>query len=247
MKRLLLGIIILFELKVYGVTFEYTHPNNLVQDTTVIRKKITLGSRRNTSHEYDLPNRDATISRIDTALPTIARIKQDLVGHFLAEGLPNGYHSDDWVWLIEDGQIEVLEIIEILEETDENYIFVANMILSATYYSYNVKAKIKYTKTSINSWGIDYVLSLGMNIKVTHEYDECVKTSIVDDGWGGVNCVQFNNISEMTLAVGGDYLTYNGWRRFSTVITPHSSSSIGGTFSGGSVKDYRINFVVRIN
>lgn len=182
----------------------------------------------------------------NTWLPSIERIKRDLVGHSLAEGLSNGYHTDDWVWKIEYGQIDDLEIIDVVEKNDKNYVFVAKMILSATYYSYNVKTKIKYIATP-DSWNIDYVLSLGMHIIVTHEYDTCIKSSIVDDGWGGVNCVQFKNISEMTLVVGGDFLSYNGWKRFSRVVTPHSSAKVGGTFNGGSVEDYRINFIVRIN
>ncbi|MDE5561533.1 MAG: hypothetical protein K2J00_07040 [Bacteroidaceae bacterium] len=185
--------------------------------------------------------------KIDTALPTIERIKKELVGHSLAEGLSNGYHREDWLWIIEEGQIKSLAITDTIELNEHNFVFKVIMKLSAPYYSYKVKAQIKYTTTTNLSWKFDYVQSLGMNIIVTHEYDTCIKSSIVDDGWGGVDCVQFKNISEMTMAVGGDFLTYNGWQRFSTVIKPHSSSSVGGTFGGGSVSDYRINFIVRIN
>ena len=73
------------------------------------------------------------------------------------------------------------------------------------------------------------------------------KSSFIDDEWGGVNCLQLKNISEITLAVGGDLLSHNGWQRFSTVITPFYSISVRETINGGSVKDYHINFIVRIN
>lgn len=193
------------------------------------------------------PKPDNPAPKTDTALPTIERIKQDLVGHSLAEGLSNGYHRDDWLWLIEEGQIRSLAITDTIEQNEQNFVFKVIMKLSAPHYSYKAKAQIKYTTSTNLSWKFDYVQSLGMNVIATHEYDMCIKSSIVDDGWGGVNCVRFNNTSEMTLAVGGDFLTYDGWRRFSTVVEPHSSSSVGGTFGGGSVSDYRINFIVRIN
>lgn len=246
MKKLIFIIILFYiasEVNIYGKTVESQYPNNLDQNTTLIEKKVVLGQHKNTNP----PHNNELGYQISSALPTVERIKQDLVGHSLAEGLTNGYHPDDWVWLIEDNQIQDFEIINIIEKNDTSYVFIAEMILSNKYYSYNVKAKIKYTSTPYHSWDIDYILSLGMNVIVTHEYDMCIKTSIVDDGWGGTYCVQFNNISEMTLAVGGDYLSQNGWQRFSTIITPHSYSTVGGLFSGGSVIDYRINFIVRIN
>lgn len=252
MKKSLFAFISLFilsitsELNVYGMTMDPTCFGNFQQDTTLLNKALSI--LKGTDNEYQTTRKEKS-SHPDpaTSLPTPERIKQDLVGHSLSEGLHNGYHPDDWVWLIEDEQIDDLEIVEVLEENDKNYVFIARMVLSAPYYSYNVNAKIKYTATPYHSWNIDYILSLGMTIMVTHEYDMCIRSSLIDDGWGGITCIQFRNISEMSLAIGGDFLSDDGWQRFSTTITPHSSVSVGGTLAGGSVKDYRINFIVRIN
>lgn len=179
--------------------------------------------------------------------PDTKRIQQDLVGHSLAEGVTNGYRPDNWSWTIEEGQISRFYIVQTLEKTKNEYLIIAQMRLSNGYYAYDAKVKIKYVHTTKNSWEMDYAVSQGMYIVVTHEYDGYVRSAIVDDGWGGTYCVQFKNQSEMSLVAGGDYLTYSGWKRFTVVLPPHGSATVGGTFYGGSVSDYRVNFIVRIN
>lgn len=179
--------------------------------------------------------------------PEEKQIQRDLVGHSLAEGVTNGYYSEDWYWEIEDGQISQLRITEIIQKTQTQYLLIAQMRLSKDYYSYNAKVKIKYILTSQNHWVMDYVVSLGMHIVNTHEYDDYIRSSIVEDGWGGTFCVKITNQSELSLAVGGDFLTNNGWRRYLVRVPPHGIITTGGLFNGGSVSDYRINFVMRIN
>lgn len=179
--------------------------------------------------------------------PGVKQIQKDLVGHSLAEGVTNGYRSADWRWTIKEKQISRLRIVQVLSKTPREYMAIVQMRLSNGYYAYNAKAKIKYIRTAQNRWKMDYVVSEGMYIVVTHEYDNFIRSEIVDDGWGGTYCLQFTNMSELSLAIGGDMLTYNGWQRFSVLLKPNKKASVGGVFNGGSVNDYRINFIVRDN
>lgn len=179
--------------------------------------------------------------------PTARQIQMDLIGHSLSEAVENGYRPEDWKWTIAEGEISDFRIIEVITKTKSQYVLTAQMKLSNGYYAYNAKVKIKYINTAKNQWKMDYAVSQGMYIIVTHEYDEFIKAQIVEDGWGGTYCVRFTNTSEVTLCIGGDVLTYNGWQRFTVVTPPHKNATAGGLFSGGSVLDYRINFIVRIN
>lgn len=179
--------------------------------------------------------------------PDSKRIQHDLVGHSLAEGVTNGYRSADWRWTIEEGQISRLCIVQVLSKTQSEYMAIVQMRLSNGCYAYNAKAKVKYIRTAQNRWKMDYVISEGMYVVVTHEYDCFVRAEIVDDGWGGTYCLQFTNMGELSLAVGGDMLTYNGWQRFSVLLKPNEKTAVGGVLNGGSVEDYRINFIVRDN
>ena len=179
--------------------------------------------------------------------PSVKQIQKDLVGHSLAEGVENGYRPADWRWKIEEGQISKFRITQVLKKSKSQYVLMAQMCLSNGHYAYDTKVKTKYVYTTKDRWRMDYVISEGMNIVVTHEYDKFIRSEIVDDGWGGTYCVLFTNISELSLCVGGDILTNNDWQRFSKVVPAGENATVGGVFGGGSVEDYRINFVVRVN
>lgn len=178
--------------------------------------------------------------------PGARQIQKDLAGHSLSEGVENGYREDDWRWKIEEGQISNFKIARVLQKTKTLYVVAAQMRLSNGYYAYDANVKIKYIYTNKNRWKLDYVISEGMYIVVTHEYDNFIRTEIIDDGWGGTNCLQLMNMSELPLGVGGSILTYDGWRKFSTLLPAGNKMTVGGLFGGGSVKDYRIDFVVRV-
>ena len=176
---------------------------------------------------------------------TVERVKNDLVGHRLSEGVANGYHEEGWTFTIRKGCISNFKVTKVLEKTANRYTFVAQMHLSERHYGYNAKCKISYRRQSGQTWKLDYVRSMGMHIVATHDYDDCIRASVVDDGWGGTYCLKLTNTSEMTLVVGGDILTMDGWRRYSCAVEPHKSATVGGVMNGGSVQRYRIAFVVR--
>lgn len=214
---------------------------------TIIQGQTTnQATNLQTNISHRLQQRQTT-TNASFVYPGIKQIQRDLIGHSLAEGVTNGYRPNDWRWEIEEGQISRLRIVEVLEKTKTQYLLIAQMRLSNGYYAYDAKVKIKYILTSQKYWKMDYVVSQGMYIVKTHEYDSYIRSSIVEDGWGGTFCVQFTNLSELSLVIGGDFLTNNGWKRFTTHLSPHGSTTAGGLFNGGTVSDYRINFIVRIN
>lgn len=194
--------------------------------------------------QHYLPPRPSA-GTADTAKPGAARIARDLVGHTLSEGLDDGYHYDGWTWTIEQGEISDLKIERLLQNSNGSYRVVVSMKLSAGYYCYATRAEVAYTLSQRGAWQFDYVTSLGMKIISDHRYDNCIRASVIEDGWGGTYCLHLQNISELTLAVGGSILAGGSWRHFSQIVAPHSDTNVGGLFMGGSVESYRIEFIVR--
>lgn len=180
-------------------------------------------------------------------IPSTAMIIADLSGHSLTEGVVDGYHKPDWTFNIEYGNVSDLKVEEVLTKTDSKYLVIVDMKLSkgGNYY-YQTKARINYIKSPEDDSPIfDYVTSLGMSIVADDEFKNDITCELVDDGWGGVYCLQLRNKSEISLAVGGQVMVKNQWTKFSTVVAPNGTATVGGTFSGGSVTDYRIDFIVR--
>lgn len=191
-----------------------------------------------------LPPRQST-GTADKAKPGAARIARDLVGHTLSEGLDNGYHYDGWTWRIEQGEISDLKIERLLQNSNGTYRVIISMKLSAGYYYYATRAEVAYTLSQRGEWQFDYVTSLGMKIISTHQYDNCIRASVVEDGWGGTYCLRLRNVSELPLAVGGSIQAGGTWHRFSQLVEPQSELTVGGLLMGGSVEAYKIDFIVR--
>lgn len=179
--------------------------------------------------------------------PTTDLILYDLIGHKLSEGVSDGYHKQDWTYEIKNNSISSFYIKKTLEDNGNSYVVVASCRLKGgtnSNFYYDTELKIGYINKG-NGWKLNYVNSLGMNIVSDGQYNDCILCSLVDDGWGGVNCLNIRNTSECSLVVAGQIRTYNEWKKFSTIVSPHKSASVGGTFGGGNVKDYIIDFVVR--
>lgn len=169
-----------------------------------------------------------------------ATICRDLVGHKLSEGTDNGYHSRDWYWTIEEGEIKAFRILSVRENTSNRYTIDAQMRLARhTGSAYNAKATIYYVKTR-RGWEIEFVKSLSMNIVRTHRYDDCIH---VEKGSGILNQddLYVTNNCEVALDVGGKICQiYGGWKKFSIRILPHETKLIDYC-----VADYTIDYVER--
>ena len=180
------------------------------------------------------------------AKPTSSQIANDLVGIRLKEGKTDGWYSDDWHWDVKKGQIKALKILSTLENDKPNYCVLALIRLQSDVNAYNAKVKIRYRfNFDKNKWEMEYAFSKGMDIVKTHKYDDCLSFSIVDDGWGGVNMLQIKNNSGIELGCAGYIKAGGEWRKFAVLIEPYQVGGVGGTFGGGNVTQYKIEFIER--
>ena len=180
------------------------------------------------------------------AKPTSSQIANDLVGIRLKEGKTDGWYSDDWHWDVKKGQIKALKIVSTLENDKTNYCVLALIRLQSDVNAYNAKVKIRYRfNFDKNKWEMEYAFSKGMDIVKTHKYDDCLSFSIVDDGWGGVNMLQIKNNSGIELGCAGYIKAGGEWRKFAVLIEPYQVGGVGGTFGGGNVTQYKIEFIER--
>lgn len=177
--------------------------------------------------------------------PDRNQIAKDLVGFTLKEGFEDGWYSDDWSWTIEKGEIKALKINEVITNTNTDYCIIVLMRLESETSAYNAKAKVNYRLTKGNQWKIEFVVSQGMAIVKTHKYDDCLSFKIVDDGWGGVNALQIKNNSGIELGCAGYIKASGKWRKFAVIIDPYQTGTVGGTFGGGNVTNYKIEFIER--
>ena len=180
------------------------------------------------------------------AKPTRKQIANDLIGIRLKEGKTDGWYSDDWHWDVKKGQIKALKILSTLENDKTNYCVLALIRLQSDVNAYNAKVKIRYRfNFDKNKWEMEYAFSKGMDIVKTHKYDDCLSFSIVDDGWGGVNMLQIKNNSGIELGCAGYIKAGGEWRKFAVLIEPYQVGGVGGTFGGGNVTQYKIEFIER--
>lgn len=178
--------------------------------------------------------------------PSTNRIAKDLVGYRLTEGFENGWFHDGWTWLIKEGQVRSLKIKEVVKNTNKEYCVIVLMRLQGNVCSFNAKAKVNYVLTSKNQWEIEFVNSMGMSIVKTHKYDDCIQFSIVDDGWGGVNCLEIKNNCSIELGVAGWVYAYGEWVRFAVRVEGNKTVHAGGTFGGGNVTNYKVAIIERL-
>lgn len=181
-----------------------------------------------------------------SAKPNRKQIANDLIGIRLKEGKTDGWYSNDWHWDVKKGQIKALKILSTLENNKTDYCVLALVRLQSDVNAYNAKVKIRYRFDSKkNKWKMEYAFSKGMDIVKTHKYDDCLSFAIVDDGWGGVNMLQIKNNSGIELGCAGYIKAGGEWRKFAVLVEPYQKGGVGGTFGGGNVTQYKIEFIER--
>lgn len=179
--------------------------------------------------------------------PSTNQIAKDLVGYKLSEGFENGWFEKDWTWQIKSGQIKAINIKEVVRDTNKEYCVVLLMRLQGEVCSFNAKVKVNYILNAQNQWKIEFVNSKGMSIVQTHKYDDCIQFSIVDDGWGGVDCLNIKNNCNVELAIAGWFFAFDEWHKFAVRVEGNETDIVGGTFGGGSVTKYKVEFIERLD
>ncbi len=229
MKNFLFAILLFVLVSCGGSSYEVNRGNNHHDD-----EAVEVESNSSVKHS-------------EGKKPGVKKIQYDLIGHKLSEGLSEGYRKEGWYWEIAEGQISDFQIAEVLSDSDNDYEFVATMVLSSANNKCDAKAQISYVLEN-GKWQLLKVKSLGVMPISDKKFEDCLTYEIGDDGWGGVDCLKVTNESETVLAVGGRILSeYNGWKNFSVLVEPFETKQVGGFMSmgGGSVTDYEVHFVVR--
>lgn len=202
--------------------------------------------------QHGIPNQMEINNLILTIIPPkpdAEKIKHDLVGRKITEQ-PNGYHRQDWYWLIEEGEIKDIQIISDNrvfgdeEPYSRTHQFEVRLILQADGGAHEAFVNLIYVLRQEDDWTIDFLESKQINIVKTEKYYNCVTSQ--RKGWSGEYYLEFTNHCDVALVVGGVILSEFGgeWKKFSTVVNASGRSSVGGLFSI-SVRDYQIHFVER--
>lgn len=213
------------------------------------RVKTNVPGYSDRSNEYSEPNYSSNYN-VAKAKPSDNQMVYDLIGHTISEGTTQGYHHEGWNYTIENGSVSDFNVTDVLAEDDSQLIVVADMNLRGTSsphcnFYYHATVQIRYVNLPGDGWTLDYVHCLGMEVVSDGQYDDMVSARIADDGWGGVNCLQVQNLSECRLIVGGYFYADGTWQKFSLPVDAYEQGAVGGTFGGGSVESYQLDFVVR--
>lgn len=187
-----------------------------------------------------------SVFAITPSKPSKKQIANDLVGYKLSEGFDDGWFDKEWTWQIKKGQITAMNIKEVVRDTNKEYCVIVLMRLQGEVSAFNAKVKVSYILTNQNQWKLEFVNSMGMSVVKTHKYDDCIHFAIVDDGWGGVDCLEIKNNCSVELAVAGWFYALGEWRKFAIKVDGNETRSVGGTFCGGSVEKYKVEFIERL-
>jgi len=194
---------------------------------------------------HGIPNQMEINNLILTIIPPkpgTEKIKRDLIGRKITEQ-PNGYRRQGWFWEIKEGEMKEIQIISENKQSND-YLFEVRLILQADGGAHEALVNLTYVLRQNDDWTIDFLESKQVNIVKTGKYDNCV--SFQRKGWSGEFYLEFTNHCDVALVVGGVVLSEFGgeWKKFSTVVNPNGTSSVGGLFSV-SVRDYQIHFIER--
>lgn len=170
-----------------------------------------------------------------------------MIGHKITEGFERSkcFFAEEARWKIKSGSVSNFKIEKVVESSSTSYVIVASMRYRTHYTVFNSRVKIAYRY--VKGWKLEFVSSLGMRIIPSHRYEDCISCEIKDDGWGGVNALFVSNTIGVNLLVGG-YLYFSDGKRlpFNVYLPAYQTQQqVGGTFSGGSVRSFKIIFVER--
>lgn len=174
--------------------------------------------------------------------PDEKRMASDLVDRTIDEGTRDGYFSQDWTHQIGYGEVNNLEIINVITDDPELYMVDVNAAIKpkgASYY-FDTTLKMVYVNTPSEGWVLENITSRDLKIVSNGAYDSSIDPYIYKNGLCDVFVIKNNSDSPLT--VGGRYInSSNNIVKFSTVINPHKRDQVG--FAG--VTDFSIDFVIK--
>jgi hypothetical protein len=180
---------------------------------------------------------EAKILTIIPEKPTLAKLKQDLVGRRIIEQA-NGYYGRGWYWQISSPDELKSVVIQKGEKVDDDYVLDVHLLLQKDVNQHEADLKITCVLQQNDDWTIDFIETKDIRIVKTGRYNNCISTEI-KKGWG--TSLEFTNNCDVNLIVGGEMQGNDGeWIKFSCKVNANSTGSV--SYHG---KEYKIDFIER--
>lgn len=184
---------------------------------------------------------DEIILKIIPPVPTTASISKDLMGQQFKESCENGYFPDIQ-WIIEEGDILDVEILECKEEGAKCSYKILATINKQSVASWIAELLLEYALGKGDEWEFQTIACDNVMPQITDTINESITHSIESGETEQVLVIKNN--SNKKIVVGG--ATTSGkddnWYKFSIFIAPHATGRIDGAVHNPTA-DYRIDFV----
>ncbi len=177
--------------------------------------------------------------------PSADKMKKDLIGRTIKEQ-EGGYHKYGWQWIIEEGEIKELDVIEKHSQGDKQMYKLRIVVQQPEGAAYEAVVNVTYQLLETDDdWSIEYMESLEVNIVKTGRYNNCIKHEIVAGGWLFYrNPLQLINMCDVGLQVGGRIRNGNDWEKFVINVESNETKSVNfGSYR--EVHEYIIDFIER--
>lgn len=177
---------------------------------------------------------NARIQTIIPPKPGLEKLKNDLVGRRITEGL-DGYRGAHWYWAISSpGELKTVEIKN-AENKGDDYLLDLHLVLQGENTDYEADVQICYVLRQHDDWTIDTIETKNMQIVQTHRYDTFI--TIAQSTFYGFNVT---NSSDVPLLVGGALLESENskWKKFTTLVRANSTERL-------YCQDCKIHFIER--
>ena len=163
-------------------------------------------------------------------------LADDLIGQIIYDPSENSYFPEDWSWTLQQGEVLGVDVLarDVLQDS-QNIRVLTHLHRDA------IKIDAELTMHYVKS-GNGYILqSTAVNkliIPSQTDYSQYVKLEMDYDF---LPMLMLHNNSNMTLFVGGDWLSNSGPERFGCILAPNASKTI----AIGNITSYHIHFAYR--
>lgn len=161
-------------------------------------------------------------------------IAADLIGVVIYEPSSNGYFPKDWRWKIEWGEVLGVEVLKRKNDEYGNEKIFVLAHLHRGHTKIDAKMVLKYTS---NGYSKELKSSKVKEIIIPQQQDYSQYVRLKKD-YDFFPSLVLHNKSDMTLFVGGDYLSGEERKLFAGVFEPHSSKTV----AIGNIDSYHIHF-----
>ena len=172
--------------------------------------------------------------------PEAETIKTDLIERTIMEPTREKYRTKFDIKSKE--QIKEV-IINDKKKTGDEIVYFVRLNLSGDVNAYIADINITYMLGNYDDWTIEHIESKLLDIVPTGKFKDCIKTGLVESGWGGIKTIQFTNNCDVALLVEGKAFYRENWHPFSALVEAHDSREANSGFV--DVKDFQITRIER--